>query len=128
MNRFAFALIASVVLMNTASAREVAFCTPGFNIQVVAGDKAVCTKTATVVDDVGPRKCQGDGRRLSDGDLNDGGDMCKGSGFGGLPGPARDCKLDYGLDARNNLVQGGPDRCVKTVRRTVAGDIATRQE
>lgn len=128
MNRFAFALIASVVLMNTASAREIAFCTPSFDMQIIPGDKAVCAKTDTVLDVVGPRKCAGDGKRIADGDLNDGGDMCKGSGFGGLPGFALDCKLSYGPDARNDLIKGAPDRCVKSTRRTLFGNIETRIE
>lgn len=126
MKHIVIALFATLALMNGASAREVAFCGSGFNIQTVTGDKAVCAKTETALADVGPRKCSGDGRRTFD--LNDGGDMCQGEGFGGLPGPALDCKLTYGIDARNKLVHGGVDRCEKNVRRTVFGDIATRTE
>ena len=43
-------------------------------------------------------------------------------------GPALDCKLSYGLDARNKPVHGGQDRCVKTVQRKVRGDITVREE
>jgi len=104
MNRFAFALIASVVLMSSASAREVAFCTSGFNIQVVTGDKAVCAKTETVADDVGPRKCGPGGNRVA-AEAGDGGDLCQGTGVASLAAlPALDCKLSYGADARNRLV------------------------
>lgn len=128
MKRIVFAFITSIVLMSGANASEVAFCTPGFNIQVMAGDKAACTKTATVADDVGPRRCNGDGKRVA-AEAADGGDLCQGSGIASLAAlPALDCKLSYGLDARNNLERNAPDRCVKTVRRTVFGDIATRTE
>lgn len=129
MNRFTFALIASIVLMNNAQAREVAFCTPGFNIQTVTGNKAVCAKTETAVDDIGSRKCGPGGTRIAAENPADGGDLCQGTGLAALaPLPALDCKLSYGVDARNKLVRNGADRCEKNIRRTVFGDIATRSE
>ena len=95
-------------------------------MQVLPGAKAECTKSVVALTDVGPRKCLTDGHRTTE--LLDGGDLCQGAGFGGIPGPALDCKLTYGLDARNKLIKGGPDRCEKNVRSTARGDIATRNE
>jgi hypothetical protein len=126
MKHLFLAFVTTLVMMSGANAREVAFCTPGFNVQTVSGDKAVCAKTEVALADVGPRKCLTDGHRTSE--LLDGGDLCQGAGFGGLPGPALDCKLSYGPDAQNKLVKGGLDRCEKNLRRTVFGNISTRSE
>ena len=127
MKQIVLAFIATLVLMSGASAREVAFCTPGFDMQILPGAKAECAKTAVALTDIGPRKCLTDGHRTPT-ELLDGGDLCQGAGFAGIPGPALDCKLSYGVDAQNKLIKGGQDRCEKNVRRTVLGDIATRNE
>jgi len=127
-------LIAALTTLLLASAAHaegpVAVCETGFAIKTLAGNKAACVKTQNVDDDIGPRKCAADGRRTST-EASDGGDMCQGTATplnSMLVGPALDCKLSYGLDARNKLVRNGQDRCVKTVRREVRGDISVRNE
>lgn len=129
MRKFLFAALTSLFFVGGAhAASPVAVCEGGFAIQAISGNKAVCVKTQDVADDVGPRKCALDGRRTST-EASDGGDLCQGQGVGSiLVGPALDCKLTYGPEARNRLVRGGQDRCVKTVRRTVRGNITVRNE
>lgn len=131
MRKFLFAALATLMSVGAAQAASpVAVCETGFVIKTLAGNKAACAKTQEVDDDVGPRKCSADGRRTST-EAADGGDMCQGTLTALnslLVGPARDCKLDYGINARNKLVRGGQDRCVKTVRQETRGDITVRNE
>ena len=128
MRKFLFPAVASLLFMGAAHAGQVAECQGGFAIKVIGGNKASCVKTQNVEDDVGPRKCAADGKRTST-EASNGGDLCQGTATALnslLVGPALDCKLSYGLDARNKEVSGGRDRCVKTVRREVTGDITVR--
>jgi len=134
MNKFfyaaAFAFSALSFAGGAQAAEEVAVCQSGFAIEVTANNKAVCVRTQAVEDDLGARRCAADGRRTST-EAADGGDMCQGTATplnSLLVGPALDCKLSHGLDARNKLVHGGQDRCVKTVQRKVRGDITVREE
>jgi hypothetical protein len=131
MNKFLFAAITSLLVSGGAqAANQIAVCESGFAIDTIGANKAACVKTVNVEDDLGPRKCLADGRRTST-EATDGGDMCQGTAtpFNSLlMGPAKDCKLDYGANARNKLVQNGQDRCVKTVQRTLRGDINVRNE
>lgn len=130
MNKLIFSALVSLFFMGAAHAAPVAVCEAGFAIKVVSGNKAVCEKTQDVDDDIGPRKCLGSGRRIQN-EAADGGDLCQGTANAAdslLIGPAKDCKLDYGPAARNNIVRNGPDRCVKTVQRVTRGEIAVRNE
>lgn len=130
MNKLIFSLLASLFFMGAAHAAPAAVCETGFAIRVVPGNKAVCEKTQKVRDDVGPRKCALDGRRIAT-EASDGGDMCQGTAtpINSLAvGPALDCKLTYGANAQNDIKRGAPDRCYKVVDRTVRGDIAVRNE
>ncbi|MFZ4624401.1 MAG: hypothetical protein ACOYNF_09220 [Rhodoferax sp.] len=129
MNKFFFACISAMVLVNAAQAREVAFCEGnGFTIQTLSATKVACAKTERVLVDVGPRKCGPGGSRVA-AEASDGGDLCQGTGIASLAAlPALDCKLSYGSDARNNLVRNNPDRCQKLQSQTQSGSIGTRVE
>lgn len=125
MQKFLFAALASLMFVGGAHAAQVAQCESGYVIKVIGGNKATCVQTQTVKDDVGPRKCLGDGVFSHDWDV-DKGDFCKGKGIqSALVGPAKDCKLDYGVNAHNDL-RVGRDRCYKNVQREVRGDISLR--
>lgn len=123
------AILSALLLASAAHAdAPVAVCETGFAIKTVGSNRAACVKTHNVDDDIGARKCAADGRRTST-EASDGGDMCQGTATplnSMLVGPALDCKLSYGLNARNKLVRNGQDRCVKTVRREVRGNITVR--
>ena len=134
MNKFAHAAALACLALSFAggahAAEDVAVCEPGFAIEVTGANRAVCVKTQNVEDDLGARRCAADGRRTQT-EAADGGDMCQGTATALnslLVGPALDCKLSHGLSARNKLVPGGQDRCVKTVQRKVRGDISVRHE
>ena len=119
-----------VLSAGAAQAAEVAVCESGFAIQVQGNDRAICVRTENVEDDLGPRKCALDGRRTGT-EASDGGDMCQGTATplnSLLVGPALDCKLSYGPEARNRIVRNGADRCVKSERRTTRGDITVRNQ
>lgn len=129
MNKFFFACISAMVLVNAAQAREVAFCEgSGFTFQTLSASKVTCAKTERVLVDVGPRKCGPGGQRVA-AEAGDKGDLCQGTGIASLAAlPALDCKLSYGPDARNNLVPNGPDRCQKLRNQTLSGSIGIRNE
>lgn len=132
MKSYFFAALAAVLMLcgGGASAREVAFCTAGFDIQKVSGDRAVCAKTETVSVKKGMRNCAFGGHRTSD-ETSNGGDKCTGDGPGSLvSGPAIDCAIDpaYGLGHFIVHIRGGRDECHKNESRTVFGDIRTKTE
>lgn len=130
MNKLIFSFLASLSFMGAAHAAPIAVCETGFAIRVVDGNKAVCERTERVRDDVGPRKCALDGRRMTD-EARGGGDMCQGTAtpINSLAvGPALDCKLTYGIGAQNDIREKAPDRCFKMVNRTVRGDISVRNQ
>lgn len=129
MNRYLLTAVVALMLAGGASAREVAYCDAGFDIQKVSGDKAVCAKQETAWVTIGPRKCMGDGVRVSD-EAADGGDKCKApSGpLSAISGPAEECFISYGIGARLSLVRNGRDNCEKEQTRTIFGNIKTKQE
>lgn len=125
MSKLLSIVFASLFSVGAAHAGQVAQCANGFVIKVIGGNKATCVQTQTVRDDVGPRKCLGDGVYSHDWDV-DKGDFCKGKGIqSALVGPAKDCKLDYGVGAHNDL-RVGRDRCYKNAQREVRGEITVR--
>jgi hypothetical protein len=131
MKRYAFAAITAVLMIGGASAREVAFCDPGYDIQKVSGDKAVCQKMVTVRDDIGPRHCPPLTNYTGNQNNNDGGDLCDAAGgVLGAP-PAILCEIDpayAGRGAKTDMIKNARDRCYVNVQRPDFGNVKTRQE
>ncbi len=131
MKRYVFAAITAVLMIGGASAREVAYCDPSFNIQAVSGDKAVCQKQETYKDDIGPRNCPPLTNYTGNQNNNDGGDLCDAAGgVLGAP-PAILCEIDpayVGRGAKTDMNKGARDRCYVNKQRTIFGNIKTRQE
>lgn len=131
MRKYLFVALTALMSVGGAyAASPVAVCEAGFAIKTLPGNRAACAKTENVADDLGPRKCALDGRRVS-AEAADGGDLCQGTASAVnslLVGPAKDCKLDYGPSARNQLVRGRADRCIKIVSRETRGGISVRNE
>ena len=126
MKRYAFAALAAALMIGAASAREVAYCDSGFDIQAVSGDKAVCQKKEKFWDDVGNRACPPlSAYHASKSEANDGGDLCYGGPGDTVAVPAILCALP---GQRTHLVRGGRDKCQVEKERTVFGNIKTRQE
>ncbi len=133
MKRFAFAAVAAATLLMAGgvSAREIAYCTPGFNIEEIAGDKAVCVKTEQTWVNKGPRHCLAGGHIINGDEAGDGGDKCTGTGVGSLvSGPAILCEIDpaYGPGYRTRMVRGDRDQCQKQETQKTYGNILTRTE
>ena len=132
MKSYFFAALAAVLMLcgGGANAREVAFCTPGFDIQKVSGDRAVCAKTETAWVNKGTRHCLAGGHLISE-EASNGGDKCSGTGLGSMvSGPAIACEIDlaYGPGHRTVNIRNGRDECQKEESRTVFGNIQTRSE
>lgn len=132
MKLYLLAAIAAFSLFSTTQAREVAYCTSGFDIQAISGDKAVCQKRESAEVRLGNRNCPPlSSYRSNNDEANDGGDKCV-TGPGGLADvPAVLCEIDgsfVGQGAKTKLVRGGRDYCYKMEQRTVFGDIKTRDE
>jgi hypothetical protein len=132
MKRVFIALGVAMFLAGGAQAREVAYCTAGFDIQVVSGDKAVCQKRENAEVRLGNRNCPPlSSYRSNNDEANDGGDKCV-TGPGGLADvPAVLCEVDptfFGQGAKTKNVRNGRDYCYKTEARTVYGDVRTRME
>ena len=125
MKRYAFAAIAAVLLMGGASAREVAYCDSGFDIQTVSGDKAVCQKKEKFWDDVGNRACPPlSSYSAGKSEATDGGDLCYGGPNQMVAVPAILCAPGQ----RTHLVRNGRDQCQSEKERTIFGNIKTRNE
>ena len=125
MKRYAFAAIAAVLMIGGASAREVAFCGAGFDIQKVSGDKAVCQKTEKFWDNVGNRACPPlTTYSASKTEANDGGDLCYDNATSMIAVPAILCLPGQ----RTDINRGARDKCQVERERTVFGNITTRQE
>lgn len=130
MKRYALAAITAVLLIGGASAREVAYCDPGFDIQKVSGDKAVCQKTETYNDDIGPRHCLV-GMNYTGKEANNGGDLCDLAGGALGAQVAVMCEIDpgyLGRGAKTVFVSGGRDRCVVEKTRPAFGNVKTKFE
>lgn len=126
MKRYAFTVIAASLMLGAASAREVAFCDPGFDIQAVSGDKAVCQKKEKFWDDVSNRACPGPTTySASKTEANDGGDLCYDNASGMIAVPAILCLLP---GQRTDIRRGARDKCQVEKERTVFGNIKTRTE
>ena len=126
MKRYVFTVIAATLMFGAASAREVAYCDSGFDIQAVSGDKAVCQKKERFWDDVGNRACPplysySPGKTEAP---NDGGDLCYDNVAGITALPAILCLPGQ----RTHIVRGGRDKCQVEKERTIFGNIKTRQE
>jgi len=125
MKRYLIAAAATLILAGNASAREVAYCDAGFDIQAVSGDKAVCQKKEKFWDDVGSRACPpGSNYRAGKSEANDGGDLCYGGPGEMVAVPAILCMPGQ----RTHLVREGRDKCQVEKERTVFGNIKTRNE
>ena len=130
MKLYVLTAIAAVLMIGGASAHEVAYCDPGFNIKVGPGDKAACAKVTQEWVNKGQRSCLAGGHIVND-EAGDGGDKCSGTGIGSLvSGPAVLCEIDpkYGSGYRTKLVVGGRDECQRQEQKTAYGDVKTRQE
>ena len=141
MKRYLLATIAAFSVLGAAQAnpREVASCDAGFDIEKIAGDKAVCVKRTneSYRDYLGNRNCPtvlGVGSRYSGNENpNDGGDLCDTAG-GAAAVPAILCNVDPSYlgkgDVRTDMNRGARDRCYvnKTRTNTSYGDIKTRME
>lgn len=131
MRHYVFAAIVMTLLMGGASAKEVAFCDSGFDIQKISGDRAVCSKSTQVWVNKGGRHCLAGGHIINGDEAADGGDKCTGTGVGSLvSGPAILCEIDpaYGLGFRTVNIRGGRDECQKQETQTTTGNIRTRVE
>lgn len=127
MKRYVFTVIAATLVFGAASAREVAYCDSGFNIQAVSGDKAVCQKKEKFWDDVGNRACPplytySASKTEAPGD---GGDLCYDNVAGITALPALLCVLP---GQRTDIRRGARDKCQVEKERTVPGNIKTRNE
>ena len=125
MKRYVFTVIAATLMFGAASAREVAYCDSGFDIQAVSGDKAVCQKKEKFWDNVGTRLCPPlTTYSASKTEANDGGDLCYDNSTGMIAVPAILCPLGQ----RTDINRGARDRCQVEKERTIFGNIKTRQE
>ncbi len=122
------ALFASLLAFSANASREVAYCDPGFDIQKVSGDKAVCAKSESYRDYVGNRNCV-PGTNYTGKEANDGGDLCDAAGGALGAQPAVLCEIDPTRSgSKTEMIKGGRDRCYVTKTRTVFGNVKTRME
>ncbi len=131
MKRFALIAIGALLLVGGAQAREVAFCDPGFDIQKISGDRAVCVKDETYRDYIGNRNCPPGTNYTGNENPADGGDLC--NALGGVAAvPAALCNVDPTYlgrgDVKTDMNRGARDRCYVNKTRPVPGAIRTRNE
>ena len=125
MNHYVFTVIVATLMFGAASAREVAYCDSGFDIQAVSGDKAVCQKKEKFWDNVGTRICPPlTTYSSSKTEANDGGDLCYDNPTSMIAVPALLCAPGQ----RTDINRGGRDRCQVEKERTIFGNIKTRTE
>jgi hypothetical protein len=133
MKRYVFTVIAATLMFGAASAREVAFCDPSYDIQKVSGDKAVCVKEETFRDYIGNRNCPV-GAYTGNENPADGGDLCNApsgllAGAGAVP--AIMCEIDpayVGRGAKTDMNKGSRDRCYINKQRPLFGNVRTKIE